>query len=356
MRSMKLVAEGQPLQLFTADPPKPKNKEVLIKVEIAGVCHTDLHLIAGSYDMGEGRKIPTGIRLPITLGHEISGIVEEVAETDQASPPTVQEGDRVVVYPWIGCGSCRRCLSGMDNLCEGIPRFLGIFKDGGYADHVLVPDSRYLVSAASIEDPAQSAPLACSGLTALTSVKKCGLKSDELLLVIGAGGLGLTAIQIAKKLTGARIVVLDIDDSKLESASKAGADHVINSAKVSEKDVVSQVRAANSGRGVDAVIDFVGIPSTSSLGFRLLGREGKLVLVGLVGGSVPFPLPLFPLRGAQVIGNFTGTIRDLVELVELVKRGVISPVVSGVYPLEEADAALQKLRRGEAKGRLVLRP
>lgn len=357
MRSMKLVAEGHPLQLSTSEAPKLKDREALVKVEIAGVCHTDIHLISGGYDLGEGRKLPTGIHLPVTLGHEIAGTVEEVSGMDRSRASThVRRGDRVVVYPWLGCGSCRMCLSGMENLCEGRPEFLGIFRDGGYADYVLVPDARYLVSSEGINDPAQSAPLACSGLTAFTSVKKCNLKSDDLLVVIGAGGLGLTAIQIAKKLTGARVAVLDVDEAKLELASKLGADQVLNSSKLPEKEIGSKLREVNSGRGVDAVIDFVGIPPTSSMGFRVLGREGRLVLVGLAGGTVQLPLPLFALRGAQILGNFTGSIRDLIELVEIVKRGIITPVVSGVYPLEEAEVALQKLRRGEVKGRLVLKP
>ena len=132
---------------------------------------------------------------------------------DGAESVGVKEGDQVIVYPWIGCGACRKCLSGKENMCEGTPAFLGIMRDGGYAEYVLVPDARYIVRVEGM-DPSQSATLACSGLTALSAIRKCGLHSDDLLLIIGAGGLGTAAIQIAKKTTGSRIAVADVDDSK----------------------------------------------------------------------------------------------------------------------------------------------
>ncbi len=349
---MKLVAEGQPLELTTSlKTPLIEDGEALVKVDYAGVCHTDLHFIEGSYNLGNGRKLATGLQLPVTLGHEIAGKVDDISPSAK-----VRKGDRVVVYPWIGCGSCRKCLNGMENLCEGRPKFLGVFMDGGYSDYIVVPNARYLVSAEGI-DPKQTAPLACSGLTAYSSVVKCDLKPEDLLLIIGAGGLGTMATQIAKKVTRARVAVIDVDEVKLELALELGADSVFNSTKLEERELAKELRAIGSvGRGVDGVIDFVGTPSTSSIGFRVLGKDSRLVLVGLAGGLAEFPLPLFALRGVQVIGNFTGTLNDLVELVELAKKGLITPVVSGVYPLEDANLALDKLRHGEVKGRVMLEP
>lgn len=351
LESMRLVSEGKPLELSTSKGlPKPGKGGALVKIDYSGVCHTDLHLIEGSYNLGNGKKIPTGLHLPVTLGHEISGTVEEISPEVR-----MKKGDRVVAYPWIGCGSCRKCLSGLENLCEGKPRFLGVFLDGGYSDYVLVPDARYLVSAEGI-DPKQAAPLACSGLTALSSVRKCNLGQDDTLLIIGAGGLGTIAIQIAKKITSAHVAVADIDDSKLDLAKKIGADFVFKISNMQEKEAASQLKAITpNGRGVDAVIDFVGIPSTSSLGFRVIGKSGTLVVVGLAGGTIELPLALFPLRGVQVLGNFTGTLKDLVELVDIVKKGLVSPVVSGVYPLEDANVALEKLKHGEVSGRILLK-
>jgi propanol-preferring alcohol dehydrogenase len=356
MRSMRLVADGQDLKAMSVEIPLSVPRSVLVRVKATGVCHSDIHLISGAYDMGEGRRLSAtdgGKRLPLTPGHEITGTVEKLG--GGAESVGVKEGDQVVVYPWIGCGACRKCLSGKENLCEGASAFLGFMRDGGYAEYVLVPDARYLVKADGM-DPSQSATLACSGLTAFSTIRRCGLRSDDLLLVIGAGGLGTAAIQIAKKTTGARIAVADVDDSKLELAAKLGADHIFNTSKMDAGDLVSSVRSINQGRGADAVADFVGTPTTTSSGFRLLGREGRLVLVGLMGGAVQLPLPLFPLRGAQILGNFTGTLAEMVELVGLARRGIIAPVVTGAYRLEEANEVLARLGRGEIKGRAVLKP
>jgi propanol-preferring alcohol dehydrogenase len=266
-----------------------------------------------------------------------------------------EKGDEVVVYPWIGCGKCRKCLSGKENLCEGGPAFLGFMKDGGYAEYVLVPDVRYLVNAKGLDVP-QAATLACSGLTAFSAVKKCGLGPEDLLLVTGAGGLGTIAVQIAKRVVGARVAVADVDDSKLELASSLGADLTFNTGKTDAKDLVSRVKSLNQGRGADAVVDFVGKPATVSLGLRILGHEGRLVLVGLAGGVVQLPLPILPLLGAKIHGNFTGTLVELMELVEIARKGIIAPVVTGSYGLEEANDVLGKLERGEVRGRAVLKP
>ena len=353
---MRLVAEGQPLQATTVDVPAVTPSSVLVRVEAAGVCHSDIHLVSGAYDLGEGRKLSStggGRLLPLTPGHEIAGRVEALGA--EAGSAGFDEGDPVVVYPWIGCGSCRKCRAGRENLCEGDAAFLGFMKDGGYAEHVLVPDARYLVRADGLE-VGQAATLACSGLTAFSAVKKCALGTDDLLLAIGAGGLGTAAIQLAKKTTGARVAVADVDDAKLELASSLGADWTCNTTKFDQKELVSKVKGLNQGRGVDAVLDFVGMPETVSLGLRLLGHEGRLVMVGLVGGSAQVPLPMLPLLGARIQGNFTGNLDELRELVLLAKRGVIAPVVTASYHLEEVNEVLGKLGRGEVRGRAVLRP
>ena len=356
MRSMRLLAEGQPLREVSVEMPHLGPRSVLVRVSAAGVCHTDIHLISGAYDLGEGRKLSAtggGTLLPLTPGHEVAGILEEMGT--EAGATGFSKGDQVVVYPWIGCGACRKCLAGRENMCEGRPSFLGFMKDGGYAEYVFVPDARYLVRSDGIE-PAQAATLACSGLTAFSAIRKCGLHTDDLLLVIGAGGLGTAAIQIAKKTTGARIVVADIDDTKLGLSTRLGADHTFNTTKLDAKELVSGIRAFNEGRGADAVIDFVGKPATVSLGVRTLGHEGRLVLVGLMGGGVQLSLPTLPLLGAQILGSFTGSLAELAELVQLARRGGVAPVVTASYHLEEANDVLSKLERGEIQGRAVLKP
>ena len=356
MKSMRLVAEGKPLVLMSMETPSLTSRSVLVKVEAAGVCHTDIHLVSGAYDLGEGRKLSAtmgGSALPLTPGHEIAGRIESLGS--EAASAGFEKRDEVIVYPWIGCGSCRKCRAGKENLCEGTPSFLGFQKDGGYAEYALVPDVRYLVRTDGM-GPAQAATLACSGLTAFSAIRKCALSPDDLLLVIGAGGLGTTAIQVAKKTTSAKVAVADVDDSKLELASKLGADFTINTLNLEAKAVLSTIRNTNAGRGADAIVDFVGKPSTVSLGLRLLGHEGRLILVGLVGGAASLPLPILPLYGSQIRGNFTGTLSELKELVSLTKEGTVAPVVTGTYGLERANEVLGLLERGEIRGRAVLVP
>ena len=356
MKAMKLIEAGQPLQLLDVSMPRPSGSGVLIKVEACGVCHTDIHLNAGFYDLGEGRKLTLkdrGIELPRTLGHEIAGSVEEIGEAAKTSH--LKLGDQVVVYPWIGCGSCRNCSAGIDNMCEGRPRTLGIFEDGGYAEHILVPDARFLVSLSGITTT-QAAPLACSGITSLSALKKSGAGYDSLLVVIGAGGLGSTAIQLAKRTVRARVAALDVYDTQLELASKMGADYVLNTRGLTVEAISSSIRGFNGGRTADAVIDLVGSAETFSAAFQMLGKRGRLVSVGLFGGSAQFPLPILAQRGVEIIGNYTGTLADLSELVRLVKEGSVNPAISETFRLEDVNQALERLRRGGVQGRILASP
>lgn len=356
MKALRLVKEGSPLQMMSVALPSATPRSAIIKVRAAGVCHSDLTVISGAYDLGGGRKLTTtggGNLLPMTLGHEIAGSIESIGPGSRS--PDLKEGDPVVVYPWIGCGNCKRCRSGRENQCEGSQAFLGFMRDGGYAEYVSVPDTRYLVKAEGIE-PAHAAPLACAGITALSSIRKCSLQPNDLVLLIGVGGVGSTAVQIAKKTTQARVAVADVDDDRLEQASKLGADHVLNTARMEPKEVGSELRKVNEGKGPDAVVDYVGTPATASLGFRLLGHEGRLVIVGLAGGAVTLSLPMLPILGAEILGNFTGTLEQLREMVVLAQSGAVVPVVSQAYPLEDATEVLGLLERGEIRGRAVLTP
>ena len=355
MKAMRITEFGKPLSLVDMETPEPHGSAVLIRVSAAAVCHTDLHVVSGGYDLGEGRFLSfkdRGIQLPITPGHEISGTITELGSSYSG---TLRRGDPVIVYPWVGCGECRKCISGTENLCEGKAAGLGVFRDGGYAEYVLIPSGRYAIKSDGI-DPSQGATLSCSGLTAYSALKKCRVMTDDLLVMNGAGGLGVLCIQLAKRLSGARIAVLDVEDSKLELAQDLGADFTMNASKISKGEIIAELKKRNSGRGADAVIDFVGNGATASLGFDLLAKEGRLVLVGLFGGAAQFSLPHFPTRGAEVIGIYTGTLRDMVEMIDLTRRGVVKPVIAGKFKLDEANDVLEKLRRREILGRAVLVP
>ena len=203
MKSAQIIEPNKPLQINEVEISKPSGNEVIVKVKSAGVCHSDLHLWEGGYDTGDGfmKVTDRGVKFPVIPGHEVVGVVEEVGDSVQA----VSIGDVVLVYPWIGCGQCNTCEKGDTNLCES-PKSLGVFQNGGYAERVLIPDYKFLAKINNL-DPDAAAALACSGLTAFTAIKKSLVNDPENILIVGAGGLGLMAVQIAKALTKANITV-----------------------------------------------------------------------------------------------------------------------------------------------------
>jgi propanol-preferring alcohol dehydrogenase len=256
------------------------------------------------------------------------------------------------VYPWIGEGLCPACRIGEENLCDK-PRSLGIYNDGGYADYVLVPSYKYLVKLGDELDTDTSAPLSCSALTAYGAVKNANLTPNDNVVIVGTGGLGLMAIQLAKAITGSRIIALDRDEDKLKAAKENGADDIINSKK---EDAVKVVMELTKKMGADAVIDFVNASSTVEVDMNLLRRRAKLVLVGLFGGELKLNLISMPTRSYKLIGSYTGSMSDLIELVSLAKRDIIKPVISNRFKLDEATKALRMLKDGEILGRGVINP
>ena len=350
MKSAKITGAGKALTITESPTPDPKQNEVLVRVRSAGVCHSDLHLWEGGYDMGDGKFMKVtdrGVKYPVTPGHEIAGTVERVGEGTVGFKP----GDDVLVYPWIGCGQCPACKTGHENVCD-VPRSIGIFQDGGYADHVMIPHHKYLASIVGIGmDEATS--LACSGLTAYTAVKKASASTPDNIVIIGAGGLGLMGVQIAKASTRSRIICVDLDDRKLVAAKEMGADVTVNS---EGGGAASGVIEACGGKGAESVIDFVNAPPTVGLALDVVRKRGNVVLVGLFGGSFPLPLVTIPLKSITIQGAYTGSYADMTELIKLAKEHAISPKISKTYALDEANSALEELRARKIIGRAVINP
>jgi propanol-preferring alcohol dehydrogenase len=246
------------------------------------------------------------------------------------------------------CHSCKACDQ---HLCES-PQTLGIYQDGGYADLILVPHYKHLIKLENI-DFNSSAALACSGLTAYTSIKKSLAMPGETLLLIGAGGLGLMAVQIAKAITNSNILIMDVDDKKLKEAKKLGADMTINSLS---SDPVKTVKNLTNGKGCEVVVDFVNNNQTAPTAIEVLRKRGRYIMVGLFGGSLELNLPLVPLRAFNITGAYTGRYNDLVEVVGLVKKGKLNSVVSRKYKIEEANQALEDLKSRKIVGRAVFTP
>jgi D-arabinose 1-dehydrogenase-like Zn-dependent alcohol dehydrogenase len=348
VKSFQFDAYGEALSLHEEPPATPRGEEVLLRVQACGVCHSDVHLWEGHFDMGGGRKadLKGGRSLPFTLGHEILGEVVAVGDAVRG----VQPGERRLVYPWIGCGACAICSSGDEHLCMK-SRALGVNVPGGYSDHVLVPHARYLFDPGALA-PELACTYACSGLTAYSALQKVKrAATGRALLVVGAGGVGMAGLAIARAVLETTLVVADIDDAKLAAAKEAGADYVVNAR---DQDAAKQVLKLTGGVG--AALDFVGAETTAQLGVSALAKGGRLVIVGLFGGAMTLPVPLFPLRSIAIEGSYVGSPAELGELLVLARAGRIRPTPVSVRPLADAGRTLEDLREGRVVGRVVLRP
>lgn len=349
MKSAQIIEPNKPLQINEIVLPNPSGNQVIIRVKSTGVCHSDLHLLAGGYDTGDGfmKVTDRGVKFPVTPGHEVVGTVEQIGDSVKG----VNIGDLVLVYPWIGCEQCPTCQSGDTNLCES-PKSLGVFQNGGYAEYVLVPDSKFLAKINNL-DPDAAASLACSGLTAFTAIKKALVNKPENILIVGAGGLGLMGVQIAKALTNSNIICADLDDEKLNSAKKLGATHIVNT---KEPDAIKEIMSICNEKGVDSIIDFVNAPPTVKMDLSIIRKRGNIVLVGLFGGSIDLSLVSIPLKAITIQGAYTGNYNDMIELIQLAESGVINPIVSKHYTLDEANIALEDLKNRKIIGRAVINP
>lgn len=353
MRSYAVFEWGEPLRPLESPTPEPTGKEVLVRVTAAGVCHSDLHIHEGQYDLGGGeflRMEDRGIQRPLTMGHETAGIVEAIGP--DAAGVTV--GQHVAVYPWLGCGECDACQLGEEQNCPD-QRTLGIYAAGGYATHLLVPDGKYCLDIGDIP-PEVAALYACSGITTYSALKQIDPRvlASEPILIIGAGGLGLMALSIMKGLDARGAIVADIDPTKRDAAQELGALATVDPAA---PDAVEQVKALSaSGRGLRAAIDLVGNPQTARFAIDTFVKGAQLIAVGLMGGSLTYPLPYFPMRALRIQGSYVGSLQDMRELMELVREKNILPPPITKRPLDDAPLVLDELRAGKITGRAVLVP
>ncbi len=289
------------------------------------------------------------MKLPHTLGHEIEGEVVAVGPDAKGVKP----GERYAAFPWIGCGDCPACLRGEENLCLK-PRQLGCSSDvpGGYASHVIVPHPKYLLDYGKTA-PALAAAYMCSGLTAFGAMKKVGkLGAGDEVVVLGCGGVGMMGVQFAKALFGKGPIAADIDAGRLDAAKKAGA-----SATYNTKDEASAKKLmADTGGGAYAVVDFVGSEATFAFANQIVRKGGRIIVVGLFGGAMSMPIPMFPMRALTIAGSFVGSLPEAKEMMELVKAGKVDPIPYATRPLDQASQTLDDLRNGKIVGRVVLTP
>ena len=344
MISYQIIEHGKPLQKVLATTPEPKGAEVLVRVTRAGVCHSDLHIWEGYFDLGGGKRFyvkERGCIPPFTLGHEPLGIVEALGPRARG----VKVGQKRLVYPWIGCGKCAVCKAGQENYCVSGTRFLGVNRAGAYATHVLVPDPKYLIDIGGIED-GFAATLACSALTAYSAASKLpAMGAKDEVAVLGCGGLGLIGISVLREKGVKSIVACDVDDAKLAAAAKLGAKRGINT---------KAPDAAQQLQGIAGALDFVGAAATAALGIGALRKGGRYVICGLYGGELVHPLPPIAQRAIGIIGSYVGNLQELKEVVALAKKGKLKPLPVETRPAAEANAALEDLKAGRVVGRVVL--
>ncbi|MGW4058070.1 NAD(P)-dependent alcohol dehydrogenase [Amycolatopsis sp. NPDC004747] len=339
--ALRFAAWREPPSLADVDAPDPGGTEVLVRVEAAGICHSDLHVL----DAAPG-AFP--YRLPFTLGHEIAGHV--VAWGPEATG--VAAGDRVAVHgPW-GCGTCRRCAADEDNYCHRRAELAfsgaGLGRDGGMAGHVLVPHPRHLVTIGDLA-ATQAAPLTDAGLTPYHAVARLTLPEDATVVVIGVGGLGHVAIQLLRARTAARVFAVDVREEALELAHRSGAHRAL----LARADTTAVLRRESGG--ADAVLDFVGSDATLAIGAAVLHPGGDLVLVGSGGGQLTIAKPGRLPQGASVSLPFWGSVRELREVIALARAGHLR-VETEEFPLTAAAEAFRRLREGHVRGRAVLLP
>lgn len=343
MKAVRFVETGRPPEVVDLPTPTPQAGQILLKIAGAGVCHSDLHVL--DEDLG--------IKGPFTLGHENAGWIAGVGDGVEGW----KEGDPVAVYgPW-GCGRCRTCQTSAENYCENhasIPTFGGgLGSDGGMAEYMIVPSPRLLVPLQGLE-PVHAAPLSDAALTPYHAIKAALplLTPEATVLVVGIGGLGHMAVQILQALTPAQLIAADIDDGKLAHARELGVKHTVNSGD--GKRAAEEIRDLAGPRGVAVALDFVGAQATVDLCAQVVGRNSRLTVVGLGGGTVHYAANN-PPYGCQVTVPYWGSRTELMEVISLAAAGQIRADVE-TFKLDQAVEVYQRLREGRIHGRAVLVP
>jgi D-arabinose 1-dehydrogenase-like Zn-dependent alcohol dehydrogenase len=348
MRRQSLVKFDAPLSETLVDLPKPLGRQVLVRIERCGLCHSDLHIQDGYADLGGGKKLDTtrGMTLPFTLGHEIAGVVEEVGPD---APPELV-GTRKAVFPWIGCGHCLECDAGNENLCVK-QRFLGVTIDGGFASHVLVPDPKYLLD----YDPLSvnlAATLMCSGVTAYGALKRLVDRPRQRnLLLIGLGGVGMMGLSFAQAMSKQKIAVGDLSAAARAAALANGADAAYDPA---EDNVLKRIVRETEG-GFDGIVDFAGSDKSLAFAISAVARGGKIVVSGLMGGNFSLPMVQWVYKRMTIEGFMVGTLAEVHELMALARSGKIRPSPIKEEPMSDVQKWIDELRAGKVVGRIVLK-
>jgi 2-desacetyl-2-hydroxyethyl bacteriochlorophyllide A dehydrogenase len=320
MKAVRMVAVGQPLELQDIPVPAIGEREILVQVRAAGICHSDVH-----YRAGRSPVRP----LPLTLGHEVAGVVARIG----AQVTAIRVGDRVCLHYNLTCGDCYYCSTGNEQFCSQVV-MLGHFANGGFAEYVAVPARNAIPLPAEIPFE-QGATLMCASATSFHALRKARLKGGETVAVIGVGGLGMSAVQLARALGALEVYAVDLNDEKLALAAHYGAIPV----SAGQGDPVAEIRRQTRGKGVDVALELIGLPQTMRQAVQALAPMGRAVIAGI--SDQPLEIATYrELLGAEaeIIGSNDHLLQELPLVVELARRGVLdtSRVVTRTVPLEAA--------------------
>jgi len=326
MKSVRMIEAGKPLELREIPIPTIGEKEILLRVRAAGICHSDAHYRAGRSAMG---------MMPITLGHEVAGVVEKTG----SNVTNVKVGDRVCLHYNLTCGDCYYCSTGDDQFCETV-RMLGHHVDGGYAEYLAIP-ARNAIPLPDEIPFEEGATLMCASATALHALRKSRVKAGETVAIFGVGGLGLSAIQLAKAMGAIEVYAVDIKQDKLELASEYNAIPI----DASRVDAVEEIRKLTKGKGVNVAIEMIGLRKTMEQAIDCVGNLGRAVMVGLNQEPISINTYMQVLgKEAEIIGSNDHLLQELPLLVDMARRRILdtSRVVSQTIPLD-ADKINQRL-------------
>jgi 2-desacetyl-2-hydroxyethyl bacteriochlorophyllide A dehydrogenase len=329
MRAVRLVEQKKPVALQQIDVPRPGGSDVLVQVKAAGICHSDSHYRSGVTKTGP---------LPVTLGHEVAGIVAEVGPDVTSFKP----GDRVAVHYLVSCGDCHHCRRGFEQFCSTC-KMIGKHRDGGWADYICMPERSLFLLPPEISLE-HGAVMMCSSSTSLHALKKARLKGGETVAVFGIGGLGASALQLAKAMGALEVFAVDVNPVKLDLAVALGATPV----NAAEGDPVQEIRRLTHGRGVDVTVEVIGLPVTMRQAVQSLAVQGRAAIAGLSDRT--FDIASYTeLLGteAEVIGVADHLAQEMPLLLELARQGKLdlTRVVTRRVPLEAAiiDGVLDEL-------------
>ena len=342
MKAVRLIQPGRPLELQEVKVPEVGARDVLVRVKAAGVCHSDAH-----YRAGKSVVRP----LPLTLGHEVAGVVERAG----AEVSHFKVGDRVCLHYLASCGECVYCQRGNEQFCVA-GAMMGKYRDGGYAELVVMP-ARSVFRLPEEIPFEQGAIMMCSSATSLHALNKARLRGGETVAVFGVGGLGLSAIQLAKVLGAREVFAVDIRPGKLALAERFGAVPV----NAAECEPVAEIGRLTGGRGVDVALELIGLPLTMRQAVQSLAIQGRAALAGITDKTFEVA-PYFEVlnKEAEIIGVSDHLAQELPQLIEWARRGALdlSKVITSTLPLDAkaVNDALDGLEKFGEEGRMVITP